>query len=358
MGLALLALFVFGKILAPGIGMWIWDKLFNPPRRNRHNFDFDQLVESKKNVLQQGSGMAPRTQSSTTSAPPRPQKTCPTHQKYLKELAKISQQKTPNAAQKAKQKSLQSLLAVFDALQWGDGQEFDSIAQQISHKLGLRIENRDAVRVIKMSMERRWILSLRSPSLPGLAQLITLWECYLFWDILLKELNHREGPLCKGLGSKLNVSYSDLQKAVTATLAKLQKRNIPARDILQGKISLPSVAKLEGLASRLILSQNGQSFRTKRGWIKALSDEATFYSSLSPLPPLQHGQDEEGARQILGVGPDASLQEIKKAYKKWALLKHPDKLSARGIPSEFGRIATENFALIQRAYEILKLGQS
>ena len=270
-------------------------------------------------------------------------------------MAKISRQSPQNAATKSRQKSLESLTELFDALQWGDGEEINSLARQISHQLGLRVESKDVVRVIKVTLKRRWILSLRSSSLPGFKQLLILWECYLFWEWLLRELADKGGPLSNKLLRRFQISLPDLQKAVISLFAKLQKRKVSARDILENKVDLPSLSQLDGLATRLLFSEDTRAFRPKKEWISRLSREALFFSSLSPLPPLKNDRDKEGARKVLGVSDQASAKDIKKAYKKWALLKHPDKLSARGIPSEFERIATENFALIQRAYQILKV---
>lgn len=49
---------------------------------------------------------------------------------------------------------------------------------------------------------------------------------------------------------------------------------------------------------------------------------------------------------IMGLKKDATMEEIKKAYKKLALLKHPDK-----NPND--QQAAENFQLLQKAYKIL-----
>ena len=54
---------------------------------------------------------------------------------------------------------------------------------------------------------------------------------------------------------------------------------------------------------------------------------------------------------ILGVGPGASVQEIKEAYRIAALRYHPDKVSHLG--KEFQELAHRKFLAIQQAYERL-----
>ncbi|XP_008786962.2 chaperone protein dnaJ 13 [Phoenix dactylifera] len=52
---------------------------------------------------------------------------------------------------------------------------------------------------------------------------------------------------------------------------------------------------------------------------------------------------------LLHVSPDASDEEIRKAYRQWAQIYHPDKYQAPQMKD----IATENFQRIRDAYEIL-----
>ncbi|ERN00724.1 hypothetical protein AMTR_s00106p00102120 [Amborella trichopoda] len=52
---------------------------------------------------------------------------------------------------------------------------------------------------------------------------------------------------------------------------------------------------------------------------------------------------------LLHISPEASDEEIRKAYRQWAQIYHPDKYQS----SEMKDIATENFQRIRHAYEIL-----
>jgi len=58
---------------------------------------------------------------------------------------------------------------------------------------------------------------------------------------------------------------------------------------------------------------------------------------------------------VLGLARGAGLDEIKTRYRKLLQENHPDKAIARGIPTEFIRIATDKAAAINAAYQqILK----
>ncbi|MDJ0721924.1 MAG: DnaJ domain-containing protein [Desulfobacterales bacterium] len=56
--------------------------------------------------------------------------------------------------------------------------------------------------------------------------------------------------------------------------------------------------------------------------------------------------------EVLGVGPDASQQEIRRAYRRLAAQYHPDKVAHLG--EEIRRLADAKFKTIQSAYETLK----
>lgn len=55
---------------------------------------------------------------------------------------------------------------------------------------------------------------------------------------------------------------------------------------------------------------------------------------------------------ILGIGRNASLDEIKSAYRKLALKYHPDRIAHMG--EDFRVLAEERFKEIQKAYQELK----
>lgn len=60
----------------------------------------------------------------------------------------------------------------------------------------------------------------------------------------------------------------------------------------------------------------------------------------------------DGAYKILGINKNASIDEIKKAYRKLAMEHHPDKVSYLG--KDFRKSAEEKFQKINEAYEMIK----
>ena len=68
----------------------------------------------------------------------------------------------------------------------------------------------------------------------------------------------------------------------------------------------------------------------------------------------QHTEDFEHFYRILGVEPDSTDMEVKRAYRRLVTEYHPDKVIAKGLPDEFLRFAEKKFQEIQSAYEAIR----
>ena len=109
-------------------------------------------------------------------------------------------------------------------------------------------------------------------------------------------------------------------------------------------IALHSVAQADGQIhpnEREILMQAERIFRLPTGTVNQL---------------LGIGRTDEIAEayQVLECTPEMSDAEIKKKYRQKCMDFHPDKLAAKGLPSEFMKYANEQLAKINEAYDALK----
>jgi len=69
--------------------------------------------------------------------------------------------------------------------------------------------------------------------------------------------------------------------------------------------------------------------------------------------PREQEFSQKNAYSVLGVGRDASPEEIKRAFRRLANKYHPDKVSHMG--DEFRELAERRFKEIQEAYQKLKV---
>ena len=74
-------------------------------------------------------------------------------------------------------------------------------------------------------------------------------------------------------------------------------------------------------------------------------DEREFSQVLA-----RHVRDGDNPYAVLGLGPEASDEEVKAKYRREVLETHPDRLIARGVPEEFVRIANERLAALNAAW--------
>ncbi|OEY66948.1 co-chaperone DjlA [Marinobacter sp. X15-166B] len=65
-------------------------------------------------------------------------------------------------------------------------------------------------------------------------------------------------------------------------------------------------------------------------------------------------QQLQDAYKVLGVAPEASDAEVKRAYRKLMSENHPDKLAGRGLPESMRELAEEKTRDISHAYDLIK----
>lgn len=97
-----------------------------------------------------------------------------------------------------------------------------------------------------------------------------------------------------------------------------------------------------------------------------------LFRGLEQLVRLQYRFTEEGSRAggrraeaparpsladayaVLGVGSDASDEDVTRAYRRLLSRHHPDKLVAKGLPDEMMKLATQKTHEIRKAYEMIR----
>lgn len=86
--------------------------------------------------------------------------------------------------------------------------------------------------------------------------------------------------------------------------------------------------------------------------LEALLRAAAGGAAPSSAPPPRQRLDD--AYVALGVTPDATEAQIKRAYRKLMQENHPDKLAAKGLPENMRTLAEERAREINVAFDLIK----
>jgi DnaJ like chaperone protein len=117
-----------------------------------------------------------------------------------------------------------------------------------------------------------------------------------------------------------------------------------------GRIHPAEHAMLVRVARRLGLHESDVA------QLEALLRAAAGGRSAPGAPPAKDRLAD--AYTALGVTPDSSAAEIKRAYRKLMSQNHPDKLAARGLPESMRAVAEERSREINSAYDLVKEARS
>ncbi len=112
----------------------------------------------------------------------------------------------------------------------------------------------------------------------------------------------------------------------------------------------------ESAALQRIADGMGINANRLRQLLSMMQAQERFHYRESPAGAVQNYLEE--AYRALGVNPDCSDQELKRAYRKLMSENHPDKLMARGVPDTMIKLATEKSQEIQSAYEQVRKARS
>lgn len=137
-------------------------------------------------------------------------------------------------------------------------------------------------------------------------------------------------------------------------LAEILKKDIPLRDIcMQIRQHMPISARLQLLHYLFGISQaDGEVSESEIRVIEEIAGYLNISKPDSDSIKAMYYRDTQSDYKILEIEPNATDDELKKAYRKMAMKYHPDKVSGMGEGVQ--KAAEEKFKNVQEAYENIK----
>ena len=240
---------------------------------------------------------------------------------------------------------------------WGNSQFQIEIQKEIAKNYSYTITESKIGAFLLLCEKRKLFSYLTSDHQSNELTLKNFIITSLLFHMLIEEIRDKQFFILEKVAQKLKMSQAELGYALQIKLLmmlapskKLKDERIFSDRLILSEFSEDSIR--EGIDLITSLEANL--------WAKSLSlffEELSLYVNyatfIKPIEKLRNKKDLATAYSILGNTPDQTLEEIKKNYKRIALVKHPDKISSQKLPKYLEQKALTQFALIQEAYEII-----
>lgn len=137
-------------------------------------------------------------------------------------------------------------------------------------------------------------------------------------------------------------------------LKEILKQNIPLHDVcVQIRHFMPHAQRLQIVHYLFGISKaDGHLHKKELDTIQTISNYLGVNSNDFISLKSMYFRDETSDYKILEIDPSASVDEIKKAYRKMAVKFHPDKVLDLG--EDVQKAAKEKFQKVQEAYDHIK----
>ena len=160
----------------------------------------------------------------------------------------------------------------------------------------------------------------------------------------------------------LNSKLTELQTACKDKRDLLELfMDIQYRAAQSGGLSTKKIQALDVIFAQLGFAPLHQQYRfyedfgsySQRQQNETNQSSSDSYSSYSRNNYKASKTNLDHAYALIEVTPNASKQEVKRAYRRLLSRNHPDKLIAQGLPQEMIKIANEKTQKIVKAYELI-----
>ncbi len=332
-GLGLVLIVVFAKVVGPIIFEILKRKI--PGAYNPDN-DIDSMIKSQKNRLRAQYGLVGRQESNTAT----------------KEIA----DEIPAASRTPVTKEVETL---YKESRWGGGDFAKGIKDEITRNYSYTLAETKVNAFILLSEKRNYLGYLSVDNQKSMESIKHYLSLVMLFLIMVEEIRNKEFNLLERIAKKCNVDPMEFALALQLKIlfSLSAKREIKEDRLFENKLTLHQYSEdTMKEALDLILKKEANLWAKGHSlFVEELSLYLTYADVLVPTPKVQHKKDIATAYTILKATPEMEMEEIKRIYKKMAMLKHPDKIGQLKLPKALEKKAILNFNHIQEAYDIISV---
>lgn len=246
---------------------------------------------------------------------------------------------------------------LYQETQWGGGHFLKELQSEITKNYSYTLADTKVNAFILLCEKRNYLRFLSDENLNSKTAIKNFLVTLLIFFMVIEEAKEKNFYILEKIAKKISVTSEGLALAIQIKLLMTSSlRNALKED----RIFSETLVLNQYSEDTIRLATEAIAKREANLWAKSpsqLFEELTLalsYSSmLLPIPKLKNRKDIDTASEILGVGKDATLEDVKKTYKKMALQKHPDKIVSQKLPKVLERKGIDRFNQIQEAYEVL-----
>lgn len=240
---------------------------------------------------------------------------------------------------------------------WGGSEFSKALQSEITKKYSYTLSESKVNAFILLSEKKQYLnyLSIdNQKSIEAIKHFLSLLMVFL---IMLEEIRNREFIILERVAKKCHFNIMEFALALQLKVlyALSSKKKIKEERLFEHVLTLHQYSEDSMKdAIELILRKEANLWAKGHSFfIDELSIHLSYASFLVPTPRVQNKKDIMTAYTILNANSEMEYEDIKKIYKKMAMLKHPDKVGQMNLPKALEKKALKQFNHIQEAYDVI-----
>ncbi|MDD4974922.1 MAG: DnaJ domain-containing protein [Bacteriovorax sp.] len=330
------------RVLGPIFFKYLKKKL---PGQYTHESDIDAMIRRQKERLRAQYGLQGDVQSSQFARYPRD------------DYDENSNRRANHRDESQSPPPSKEIEQIYKETKWGGGEFLKEIQHDITKNYSYTLADTKVNAFILLCEKRNYLRFLTPEHRASKTALKNYLVTLLIFFLLIEEIREKKYYILEKIAKKLGISSTELALAfqikllmVVSLKKELKEDRIFSEAIVINQYSEETIKE----ASEVIAKREANLWaKSPSQLFEELTLMLNYASMLTPIPRLKNKKDVDTACEILGINLQKNTEDIKKIYKKIALIKHPDKIVSQKLPKILESKAIERFNQIQEAYEVV-----